>query len=64
MELQISLSDLPPESKRSPVTVPLHAWYKQVTEFGDRLEELSTRIEWEPFIHLLAAGFWIRQKQD
>ena len=64
MELQISLPDLPHESRRVPANLPLHAWYRQVTEFGDRLEDLSTRIEWEPFIHLLAAGFWIRQKQD
>ena len=60
MELQLSLSDLPSGSRRILGDFPLHPWYKQVTEFGDRLDELATRIEWEPFIHLLAAGFWMR----
>jgi hypothetical protein len=34
---------------------------KPAFNFGDRLEELAALIEWEPFIHLMAAGSWIRR---
>jgi hypothetical protein len=62
MGLQISLSDFRLTSWKPLGDFPLHIWYKQITDFGDRLEELGARIEWGPFINLLAAGFWIRQK--
>jgi hypothetical protein len=63
MDTPKSIPELRNECRETLVNFALQEMYKQVKDFGDRLKELATLTEWEPFIHLLAAGFWMHQKQ-
>jgi hypothetical protein len=63
MDTSLSPPDLRHECRETLVNFALQEMCNQVKDFEDRLKELVTLIEWEPLIHLMAAGFWMHQHQ-
>jgi hypothetical protein len=63
MDTPLSPPELRKKCSETLVNFSLQEMYKQVKDFKDWLQELATLTEWEPFIHIMAAGCWIHQKQ-